>query len=203
MDESRRVSDQDREQVVLALRDDLLAGRLTLDELSERVEIAYRARLGRDLVRVRQDLPDPRSTTVEAGRRQRRLTVALFGRVVRRGRLRIRRRTHVISMFGDVDLDLREAELHDPRVAVRLFVFFGNVDLYVPEGINVEVEGAVIFGRLREWGRDVVRADAPTISVRSLGCFGTVDVWRVPHDMRGSYSEIFAQLEAQQRQLPA
>jgi hypothetical protein len=30
-----------------------------------------------------------------------------------------------------------------------------------------------------------------------------VDVWRVPHEMRGSYSEIFAQLEAQQRQLPA
>jgi hypothetical protein len=123
--------------------------------------------------------------------------------VIRRGRLRLRRRTLAISAFGDVDLDLREAELHDPRIAVRLFVFFGNVDLYVPERINVEVEGAVIFGRLREWGRDVVRPDAPTISVRALGCFGTVDVWRVPHDMRGSYSEIFAQLEAQQRQLPA
>jgi hypothetical protein len=203
MDESRRVSDQDREQAVLALRDDLLAGRLTLDEFSERVEIAYRARIGQDLVRVRQDLPVPRSANVESGRRQKRLTVALFGRVIRRGRLRLRRRTLAISAFGDVDLDLREAELHDPRVAVRLFVFFGNVDLYVPEGINVEVAGAVVFGRLREWGRDVVRPDAPTISVGALGCFGTVDVWRVPHDMRGSYSEIFAQLEAQQRQLPA
>ncbi len=188
---------------MLALRDDLLLGRLTLDEFSERVEIAYRAQISQDLVRARQDLPSPRSADVESGRRQKRLTVALFGRVIRRGRLRLRRRTLAISVFGDVDLDLREAELHDPRVAARLFVFFGNVDLYVPEGINVEVAGAVIFGRLREWGRDVVRPDAPTISVRAFGCFGTVDVWRVPHDMRGSYSEIFAQLEAQQRQLPA
>jgi hypothetical protein len=55
---------------VLALRDDLLAGRLALDEFSERVEIAYRARIRQDLVRVRQDLPDPRSANVESGRRQ-------------------------------------------------------------------------------------------------------------------------------------
>jgi hypothetical protein len=82
-------------------------------------------------------------------------------------------------------------------------VLFGNVDVYVPEGINVDVGGAVVFGRLREWGRDIVRADAPAIAVRPLGCFATVDVWRVPRDMRGSYGEIFAQLKAQQRDLPA
>ncbi len=93
--------------------------------------------------------------------------------------------------------------MHDPRVAVRIFVAFGNVDLYVPEGVNVEVGGTVVFGRLREWGQDVVRADAPTVSVHAFGCVGTMDVWRVPHEMRGSYSEIFAQLEAQQPQLPA
>jgi hypothetical protein len=202
VDESRRVSDQDREQAVLSLRDDLLAGRLTLDEFSERVEIAYRASVGHDLVRIRADLPDTGPAIVGSGRQQKRLTLALFGHVVRRGRLRLRRRTMVISTFGDVDLDLREAEVSDARVAVTIFVGFGNVDLYVPEGINVEVGGAVIFGRLREWGRDVVRPDAPTVSVRSLGWFGTVDVWRVPHEMRGSYSEILAQLQAQQRQLP-
>ncbi len=109
----------------------------------------------------------------------------------------------MISAFGDVDLDLREAEIPEARVAVRILVMFGNVDLYVPEGINVEVGGTVIFGRLRDWGRDLARTDAPTVLVRSLGCAGTVDVWRVPHEMQGSYPEIFEQLEAQQRQLPA
>jgi Domain of unknown function (DUF1707) len=43
-DLSRRVSDADREQAVASLRDDLVVGRLTLDEFSERVETAYRAR---------------------------------------------------------------------------------------------------------------------------------------------------------------
>src|SRR3954469_9098118 len=141
MEKSRRVSDEDREQAVLALRDDLLVGRLTLDEFSERVELAYRARMRDDLVRVRRDLPHSRSAKSGSGPQPTRLTIALFGRAIRRGRLRLGRRTLVISAFGDVDLDLREAELHDPRVRVRLIVFFGNVDLCVPEGINVEVDG--------------------------------------------------------------
>ena len=57
-DLSLRVSDFDREQTVAALRDHLLAGRLTLDEFSERVEIAYRARVGRELAQVAEDLPE-------------------------------------------------------------------------------------------------------------------------------------------------
>jgi hypothetical protein len=42
-DASFRVSDAEREQTVIALRGHLLAGRLTLDEFSERVEAALRA----------------------------------------------------------------------------------------------------------------------------------------------------------------
>ncbi len=64
---------------MLSLRDDLLAGRLTLDEFSERVEIAYRARTDQDLVRVRHDLPDPRPEIMASGRAQRRLTIAFLG----------------------------------------------------------------------------------------------------------------------------
>jgi hypothetical protein len=35
-----------------------------------------------------------------------------------------------------------------------------------------------------------------------VGCFGTVDVWRVPRDVRGSYREIFRQVKERQRQRP-
>ena len=46
MDEAHRLSDADREQTVVYLREHLLAGRLTLDEFSDRVEIVYGARFG-------------------------------------------------------------------------------------------------------------------------------------------------------------
>jgi len=63
--------------------------------------------------------------------------------------------------------------------------------------------GLTILGHRRDWGRDTERRDAPVIHVRVVGVAGTVDVWRVPHDMRASsYSDIFRALEGRHRQLP-
>jgi hypothetical protein len=201
MDEQvRRVSDSEREHAVAALRDDLLAGRLTLDEFSDRVGNAYGAQVGVELDRVREGLPEPHSAT---RRSKTWLSIAAFGHLVRRGRLRLPRRTVAISVFGDADLDLREAEIDTRRVTVHVFTFFGNADVYVPEGIDVEVGGLIAFGRRRDWGRDRARASEPALRVRAYGLFGTVDVWRVPTDVRGTYGEVMSQLQAQQRELPA
>ncbi len=202
-DLTQRVSDADRERTVASLRDDLLAGRLTLEEFSERVEIAYHARIGQELVRAREDLPDVAGEPIRSRRKPTRLTAAFFGHVIRRGRFRLRESTSVVSAFADVDLDLREAEIEGPETTLTILLAFGNVDVYVPEGVNVDVGGLTVFGRRREWGRDTARPDAPTVHVRTLGAFGTVDVWRVPPQMRGGYGEILRALRDQQRQLPA
>ena len=202
-DASHLVSDAERDDMVVALRGHLMAGRLTLDEFSERVALAYGARSRQDLLQARSNLPDARSAPIPSRRKAARCTAAVFGRVARRGRLRLRRWTVALGAFSDLDLDLREAEMDRPVTAMTALMAFSNIDVYVPEGINVDVAGLTIFGHHREWGRDIGRPDAPTIRVRALGCFSTVDVWRVPHDMRGSYREIFRQLERQQRQLPS
>lgn len=201
-DASIRVSDADRELAVASLREHLLAGRLTLDEFSERVEDALRARVGGDLARIQEDLPAVSPAATRPRRRPARFTGALLAHVARRGRFRLRGWTLAASTFGDLDLDLREATIDGPQTAVTALVAFGNADIYVPEGVSVDVSGMTIFGHRRDWGRDTSRPDAPVVRVRVLGCFGTVDVWRVPHDMRGSYSEIFRQIKERQRQLP-
>jgi hypothetical protein len=201
-DPSLRVSDADREQAVAALREHLLAGRLTLAEFSERVEAALTARVGGELARVQEDLP---AVVPAAGSRRKpaRFTAALFGRAVRRGRLRLRGRAVAASVFGDLDFDLREATIDHGETAVTVLAAFGNADVYVPEGVNVDVGGITVFGHHRDWGRDAGRPDAPTVHVRVLGLAGTVDVWRVPHDMQGSYSDIFRQLKDRRRELPS
>jgi hypothetical protein len=146
LDESaNRISDAEREQAVVALRDHLLAGRLTLEEFSERVDVAYRARAGGDLARVEQDLPQ-----IAAQRRKpTRFTTAVFAHIVRRGRLRLRQRTGVVSVFSDVDLDLREAQIESPQTTVTVVAIFGNADIYVPEGVEVDVGGFTLFGHRR------------------------------------------------------
>jgi hypothetical protein len=47
------------------------------------------------------------------------------------------------------------------------------------------------------------RADAPAVRARAFSLFGTVDVWRVPVDMRGDYADIFRELQGHERQLRA
>jgi len=195
----QRLSDAERDQAVTSLRDHLLAGRLTLEEFSERVDQAYAARVHADLDKLRlglasvETLPGPRSR-----RRTTRLTAAVFGRVVKRGRVRLRRWTVAGGVFCDVDLDLRQAEVHGPRTAVTVLVGFGNVDVYVPEKLNVAVTGATLGGHRREWGEDIERPGSPEITIRAISLFGTVDVWRVPADMGGDYREIFRRLQGRQ-----
>ena len=200
-DPSHRVSDAEREEKVVFLRGHLVAGRLSLDEFSQRVDMAYAARTGEELVRVGEDLPDGQAERVGPRRKPRRVTAAFFGHVEQRGRLRLRGRSFAVGAFADLDLDLREAEIDYPETTVTVVAGLANVDVYVPEGVNVDVRGLTVFGHRREWGSDVATADAPTIHVLALGCFGTIDVWHVPRQMRGSYSEIIEQLEHPQRQL--
>jgi hypothetical protein len=52
-----RVSDEDRERTAREIRDHFAAGRLSDDELSERLTAVYRARTEDQLVALRSDLP--------------------------------------------------------------------------------------------------------------------------------------------------
>jgi hypothetical protein len=202
-DPAERLSDAERDQAVAWLRDHLLSGRLTLEEFSERVDEAYAARVQADLERLRLGLPSPQELpAVRSQRRATRLTGVLLGKVVKRGRITLRRWTVAGGAFCDVDLDLRQAEIHGQRTAVTVVVGFGNIDVYVPENVNVTVSGIALGGHRREWGADVERRGSPEIAVRAVSLFGTVDVWRVPADMPGDYGEIFRQLQARQGQLP-
>ena len=203
MDElSLRSSDAEREATVVALREHLLSGRLTLEEFAERVGAAYEARTERDLAHISEDLPDAVRATAGAPRKPSRFTAAVFAHVIRRGRLHLPRRSVALSVFADVDLDLREAAIDNPVSTVRVFAFFGNADVYVPEGVDADVGGLAIVGHRRDWGRDAPSANAPSIRVRVLGLFATVDVWRVPPKIQGAYGEIIKQVRAEARGLP-
>ena len=60
MDDRIRTSDADRERVTGRLRDHYAEGRLTHDELDERISAALNAKTFGDLRRVLADLPEPR-----------------------------------------------------------------------------------------------------------------------------------------------
>lgn len=190
-----RASDVERERVALVLRDHAVAGRLTLEELSARLEEAYAARTLAELERVTRELPDTPSPTIR--RRPARLSGVLFGHVERKGRWRVARRSVSLVAWGDLDLDLRHAQIESEAVTLVLLVLFGNADVYVPEGVEVDVGGLTVLGHRHDWGRDVPgRPDAPLVRVRIFSLFGTADVWRVPHGVSGTFRELVQAVRA-------
>ena len=181
----------------------MVAGRLTLEEFCARVDAALRAGVAGELAQLHDDLPDALVTSAGSRRRPARFSAALFGHVVRRGRFRLRRWALAASAFGDLDFDLRDATMDKERASVTVLAAFGNVDIYVPEGVNVDVGGLTVFGHSRDWGRDAGQPDAPSIHVRVIGFAGTIDVWRVPRALRGSsYRQILRTLNDRRRPLP-
>jgi hypothetical protein len=67
MHEYMRVSDADREQVAERLREHFAAGRLTSEELDERVTAALNAKTVGELRAVMADLPEPAPVGLQAG----------------------------------------------------------------------------------------------------------------------------------------
>ncbi|MGW5158149.1 DUF1707 domain-containing protein [Nonomuraea wenchangensis] len=58
-----RIGDAEREQTMAALREHFAEGRLTREELDERLDHALTAKTARDLARVTADLPGPQPAT--------------------------------------------------------------------------------------------------------------------------------------------
>jgi Domain of unknown function (DUF1707)/Cell wall-active antibiotics response 4TMS YvqF len=202
-----RASDADRDSAVSDLREHTAAGRLTLEEFSERADRAMAAKTLSELEEVRSDLPGgaPAVPTARPPRRGKPFTGVLFGRAQRSGRWRLPRHSLALSVFGDLDLDLRQAELSGRVASITAFVLFGNVDLYVPDSVEVDLGGLTVFGHRREWGRDLPPHPAtPLLRVRVLALFGTADLWRVPASWVGrTFSEVIKGLRrGEHRELP-
>ena len=170
---------------MLALREHTAAGRLTLEEFADRMGRAYEAKTVAELEDLGRDLPSPVAVT-QPQRKPTRFTGAVFASTERTGRLRLPRRSFALAVFGNVDLDLRRAELSASVASFTSFLLFGNVDVYVPEGVEVDLGGLTVFGHRRESGSHVPsHAAAPLLRVKVYALFGTADVWRVPASWAG------------------
>lgn len=79
IDPSLRASDEDRERLVAELNEHSVAGRLTTEDLEERVKDAYAAQTTGELDQLRRDLPlTPRQAALAHAERRRHLTRRLL-----------------------------------------------------------------------------------------------------------------------------
>jgi hypothetical protein len=182
-----RASDAERDQAVAELREHAAQGRLTLEEFSQRVDEAYGAKTLAELEEVKRELPAVSVLPDARPRRKaRRWLVSIMGGADRRGRWRVPRRMGVLALMGGCDLDLRQAQIEDDEVRITIFTIMGGTDVYVPEGIEVDVGGFTLMGGTDEHGHDAPpRPGTPLIRIRAFTLMGGTDVWRVPGGLGG------------------
>jgi hypothetical protein len=181
-----RASDAEREAVVARLRDAASEGRLTVEELAERIDAAYAATTRAELEPLTADLPDVPMTTATTSppasgglpaRATSSLVLGILGGGDRKGRWRVPSRMTVVNVMGGADLDLREAVLDAPEVEITVWSLMGGSDVIVPEGVHVELEGFALLGgnRLRLEGPPPPPG-APVVRVRAWSLMGGTDV---------------------------
>jgi hypothetical protein len=192
-----RVSDSDREQAAEVLREAAGHGRITMDELDERLELAYAAKTYGDLAAVTRDLPQPAQAAATAsavssrigGTPRSKFSVAIMSGARRAGRWVVPRTYTSVAVMGGVELDLREAQFSEPVVTIHAYTVMGGIEITVPEDVDVDVSGLAFMGGFDHNASGPGVPGAPQVRVLGFALMGGVDVRRKPPKTRDAIKE--------------
>ena len=161
-----RASHQDRDRVVEVLRVAAGDGRLTADELDQRLEAALTARTYADLAVLTTDLPaastpvppvPPAGAAVPEPKDVGRIECG-SGSTKRDGRWVVPRRLEVRVTSGAVKLDFTEALISQPSLEIDTEVRSGQLILITKPGIAVDADEVEIRSGqvkvMQPWGHD-------------------------------------------------
>src|SRR3954466_3393245 len=166
-----RASDADRDATVDLLRDAGAEGRLTLDELTDRIEVALNAVMRSELVPLTSDLSAAAAVAVGAQPAK----VRRLGPIRRSGPWTMPAENSFRAWFGHIKLDLRQAQISTTETHIHARALFGNVDLLVPNGVEVEVQARTQVGRTNLQGSSRIPG-APRIVLTGGTFFGDIKV---------------------------
>jgi hypothetical protein len=167
-----RASDGERDTATDRLRDAAAEGRLTLEELSDRLDAALSATTRGELERVVADLPDAQRTAPPGPAR--RTFYGIMGGDTLRGPMRLSGECRIVNVMGGVDLDLSQATIEGGSLTIRIFSLMGGSTIRVPDGVRIERSGFSLMG-----GDGIARFDgpppgddAPVVHIRSFNLMG-------------------------------
>lgn len=191
-----RAGDADRERVAQVLRDAAGDGRLTLEELDERLTAVYAAKTYADLEPLTRDLPVPGASPpapapagaadwrpVE-GAPSWRTGFGIMSGFRRVGVWNVPRRFRAFAFWGGGKIDLREARFEERETTIRALAIMGGFEIIVPDDITVHVNGLGIMGGFDQRASGHGVPGSPTVVIRGLAFWGGVGVKRRPSSRR-------------------
>ncbi len=188
-----RASDADRERVANVLREAAGDGRLTMDELDERLDAVYAAKTYAELEPITHDLPGAGAFSVPAaapaaaadparygGEPSSDGAVAILGGFTRKGDWVAPKNFNAFMFMGGAEIDLREARFAEREVTINVVAIMSGCEITVPEDATVRVTGIGVMGTFDHANPGAGSPDGPVITVSGLAFMGSVDVRRKP-----------------------
>ena len=197
------VSDADRSRFADVIGNAYAEGRLTHEEYEARLTSTMSARTAADLVPVLEGLPpstvaaalaplvgmdvapaEPGTAPapgwyppagIDASSSS---VVAIFGGATRKGEWVVPQQLTAFAMFGGVELDLREVTFSQAECEIVAVAVMGGVEITVPDGLTVHVDGVGIFGGFDQKAEGPGQPGAPVLRVKGAAFFGGVEVKR-------------------------
>lgn len=192
-----RASDTDRYRVADLLRDAAAEGRLSMDELEERLDGVFAAKTYAELEPYTRDLPvgagGPQPAPAPARHPEQRIggtpahsvSVAIMSGATRKGPWVVPPAYTAVAFCGGVELDLRDARFATTEVVIRAFAMMGGIEITVSDDVDVSVVGVGIMGGFEDTA-STGRTDAnrPLVRVTGLAFWGGVSVKRKPRKQK-------------------
>jgi DUF1707 SHOCT-like domain len=182
-----RASDADRERVADVLRQAAGDGRLTMEELDQRLDSVYAAKTYAELEPITEDLPQAAGGRAPAGDPQRFGGVpsshgafAIMGGFCRKGDWVVPEEFTAFAFMGGGELDLREARYAAQTVTLHVFAIMGGIEVTVPEDANVRVTGVGVMGAFDHQSSGTGDPNGPTIVVNGVAFMSGIEVKRRP-----------------------
>lgn len=173
--------DQTRQRIVEQLCDHYAVENLTDEALDERLRKAYAATSPAELTALVADLPVAPvdvaapgqslavATTGEIAERQ--VLVAVMSGTERHGVWTPPRELNVVAVMGGAELDFRQARFGPGVTVVNCFALMGGVQITVPPGVQVEMNGMAIMGGFVQKGMKDAPLPPPGAPVLRIGGF--------------------------------
>jgi hypothetical protein len=165
---------------VQTLSSHFAAGRIELEELEQRLDVAMRAETLEALDSALAGLaPAPSSETALAERpviaedRASAWSVAVMSGLKKTGRWYLAPVHRAVAVMGGGTLDLREAQFTAEVTEIRIRAVMGGFDVIVPPDLPVDVRGFGIMGAVVD---KTAPSDRPRVVIRAFALMGGVEV---------------------------
>src|ERR1700742_2901867 len=186
-----RASDADRERVAEVLREAAGDGRLTMDELDERLDAVYAAKTYAELEPITHDLPDagaahapapspaaPRDPARFGGEPTSSGAFAILGGFSRKGDWVVPKEFTAFCFMGGGEIDMRDARFSEREVTIHIVAIMGGCEVIVPEDATVRVTGVGIMGAFDHSDAGSGATGIPVVTINGVAIMGGVDVKR-------------------------